>query len=58
MTIGTVTVNGVEVGIEVVGTSEVQNIDGSRELHVFLAPVIPGGGGPDGGEPLPIPKAA
>lgn len=58
MIIGTVAVNGVEIGIEVVGTSEVQNINGSKDLHVSIAPVIPRGGGPGGGEPAPVPRAA
>lgn len=57
MTIGTVTYEGVEIGIEVVGTSKVQNINGAWEMHLSLAPVLPRGpGGP--GDPLPMPRAA
>ena len=57
MTIGTITVGGVEIDIVIVGTSEVRNIDGSKQLHVSIAPVFPDGG-PGGGEPLPVPRAA
>jgi hypothetical protein len=57
-TIGTFTLeDGTVVAIAVMGMSEVQNINGSKELHVSIAPVIPGGG-PGGGEPVPVPKAA
>lgn len=51
--IGTVVVNGMTFGIEVVGTSEVQNINGAREIHLSIAPVFLGGG-PDGGEEIPV----
>jgi hypothetical protein len=56
----TTTVDGaeIEVEIKVVGSSRVQNIDGSMEMHVFIHPVIGGPRGPNGGEPIPIPEAA
>jgi hypothetical protein len=49
----------VDVEIEVVSVSEVQNINGSREAHVIIRPVIISGpGGDGGGEPLPVRRAA
>lgn len=57
MTIGHVFYKGIKVGLEVTGTSEVTNINGSKELHVHIVPIIPRGpGGP--GEPMPIAEAA
>lgn len=60
MSIGTVTLeDGTVVEIEVAGTSMVQNIQGAMECHVSLRPILPRGPrGPDGGEPLPVPRAA
>lgn len=47
----------IEVEIQIVGCSEVQNINGTKELHICIAPILPRG--PRGpGEPLLKPRAA
>jgi hypothetical protein len=48
---------GVRIELKITGTSEVQNINGSKEIHLHIEPVIPPG--PRGpGEPIELPRAA
>lgn len=49
---------GVPIDIRITATYEIVRPDGSKSLQCRIEPVFPGGGGPDEGEPIELPRAA